>query len=181
MDYEDLFSILGVIFPNRVRAILSDGLLEGISGGYTIGTLQQIGSAIKAHCPVHSDFEGSAFTIGDVVSLTRVATLQNRPDIVVRYVHLPHQAKLPCQLVALACGPSDAIDELKAPSTDPFPLTDQEMNLALALAAGRSLQEMADWKDCSIHTVRNQLKSALRSTGVHSQSQLISLLRDWLV
>lgn len=181
MGSEDIFSILGAVFPNRVRVILSDGKLVGLSGGYTVGTLQQIGAAIEDGCPNHSNFESPTGESPAVANLTRLAMVQTRPAMIVRYLHLSHRPGLPCHVIALTTGPCDAIDELPTPSIAPLPLTDQEMSLAQNLVAGRSLQEIADAKGCSIHTVRNQLKSALRAVQAHSQGQLAFLVRDWLI
>ncbi|MEW4448957.1 hypothetical protein [Qipengyuania sp. JC766] len=181
MDSDELFSILGVVFPNRARAILAGGKMEGVSGGYSVGTLQEVGTAIARNCPLHPDFESDVSSGTEFASVTRLAILPGGPPMIVRYVHLPHRSGTACRVVALTCGPSDMIGELPVPSADPLPLTDQQMNLALDLVAGRSLQEIARARQCSIHTVRNQLKSALRATQAHSQGQLVTLVRDWLL
>ena len=59
-----------------------------------------------------------------------------------------------------------------------FKLTPSEAALALGLSTGRSLREMADERQVSIHTVRNQLKSIFGKTGVSRQSTLVALLAD---
>ncbi|GMN13878.1 helix-turn-helix transcriptional regulator [Altererythrobacter sp. MTPC7] len=61
-----------------------------------------------------------------------------------------------------------------------MPLTDKELEVAFAVATDKSALRIASQTVHSVHTVRNQIKSALRSTGRHSQSQLASLVRDWL-
>lgn len=55
-------------------------------------------------------------------------------------------------------------------------LTRTEAEIALMLAEGLSLAEIAEARQTSIHTVRNQVKAALAKTGVRRQSDLVMLL-----
>lgn len=57
-----------------------------------------------------------------------------------------------------------------------FGLTNAEARLAGALANGYSLEEIADDFNLSKNTVRSQLKSCFRKTGVCQQTQLVKLI-----
>lgn len=57
-----------------------------------------------------------------------------------------------------------------------FALTAAEAGIVLALADGLSLSEIAAARRVSIHTVRNQVKSALFKTGSRRQSDLVRLV-----
>ena len=52
-------------------------------------------------------------------------------------------------------------------------LTRAEIRVVTALAAGSGARELAERSELSIHTVRNQLKSAMSKIGVHSQRALV--------
>ncbi|HQU68319.1 MAG TPA: hypothetical protein PLI43_08975 [Albidovulum sp.] len=53
-----------------------------------------------------------------------------------------------------------------------------EADIALALHDGLSLAEIADTRRVSIHTVRNQVKSALSKTGSRRQADLVRLVEQ---
>ncbi|GAQ29859.1 helix-turn-helix transcriptional regulator [Ralstonia insidiosa] len=57
-----------------------------------------------------------------------------------------------------------------------FGLTNKECIVAARLAAGETLQEIADREFLSLHTVRVHIRDILRKTGTHRQSELVSLL-----
>ena len=57
-----------------------------------------------------------------------------------------------------------------------FGLTPAEARLAVALAAGDTLQDYAAMRAVSINAVRFLLKGIFRKTGVNSQAQLVALL-----
>ncbi len=59
-----------------------------------------------------------------------------------------------------------------------FSLTPKEIRLSLGLAQGRSVEVLATDFHLSRHTLRAQLKSVLRKTGVRSQSGLVRLLLE---
>jgi DNA-binding CsgD family transcriptional regulator len=61
-----------------------------------------------------------------------------------------------------------------------FGLTAAEARLANRLSAGEALQKIADELRISKETVRNQLKSLFQKTGVHRQSDLVSLFASFL-
>lgn len=55
-------------------------------------------------------------------------------------------------------------------------LTVAEAEVALRLAEGMTLQEIALERAVSLHTVRNQIKSALAKTGARRQTDLVGLI-----
>lgn len=61
-----------------------------------------------------------------------------------------------------------------------FGLTHAEAALAEALTTGASLAEIAEMRQVSKHTVRNQLKSLFQKTGTSRQGALIALLARFL-
>ena len=57
-----------------------------------------------------------------------------------------------------------------------YGLTPSEAQVAISLANGHSIDEIANASHHSAHTIRSQLKSVFRKTGVSRQSELIKLL-----
>jgi DNA-binding CsgD family transcriptional regulator len=57
-----------------------------------------------------------------------------------------------------------------------FGLTRKEAELALRLAAGRSLAEGARDQDISLNTARAHLRAIFAKTGIDRQSRLVSVL-----
>ncbi len=57
-----------------------------------------------------------------------------------------------------------------------YSLTPSEAQVAISLANGHSIDEIANQSHHSTHTIRSQLKSVFRKTGVSRQSELIKLL-----
>ena len=57
-----------------------------------------------------------------------------------------------------------------------YNLTPSEAQVAISLANGHSIEEIANLSHHSMHTIRSQLKSVFRKTGVSRQSELIKLL-----
>jgi DNA-binding CsgD family transcriptional regulator len=57
-----------------------------------------------------------------------------------------------------------------------FALTDAESELAVALCAGKTVDDTAAERGTSIHTVRTQLKSIFLKTGTNRQTDLVSML-----
>lgn len=57
-----------------------------------------------------------------------------------------------------------------------YSLTPSEAQVAISLANGHSIDEIAKSSHHSTHTIRSQLKSVFRKTGVSRQSELIKLL-----
>lgn len=57
-----------------------------------------------------------------------------------------------------------------------YGLTEAETEIAISLASGRSIEELATERGTSLHTVRFQLRAALAKTGARRQSDLSSLV-----
>jgi len=57
-----------------------------------------------------------------------------------------------------------------------YSLTPSEAQVAISLANGHSIDQIASNSNHSAHTIRSQLKSVFRKTGVSRQSELIKLL-----
>jgi DNA-binding CsgD family transcriptional regulator len=57
-----------------------------------------------------------------------------------------------------------------------YSLTPSEAQVSISLANGHSIDEIAKQSHHSSHTIRSQLKSVFRKTGVSRQSELIKLL-----
>ena len=57
-----------------------------------------------------------------------------------------------------------------------YSLTKSESQVAIGLVNGHSIEEIANGSNHSIHTIRSQLKSVFRKTGVSRQGELIKLL-----
>ena len=57
-----------------------------------------------------------------------------------------------------------------------YNLTPSEAQVSIGLANGHSIDEIANQSHHSAHTIRSQLKSVFRKTGVSRQSELIKLL-----
>jgi DNA-binding CsgD family transcriptional regulator len=57
-----------------------------------------------------------------------------------------------------------------------FGLTLREAEVALALAGGATAGEIARAAGVSVHTVRNQIKSALAKTGSRRQADLVRMM-----
>lgn len=107
-------------------------------------------------------------------------------------VLLPRQGRLPLMLMIaplrVAAGPVCGAALLFAfdpESTPPitaevvsrlFTLTDAEAQLAVALCCGKTLDEAAEARGTTVHTVRSQLKSIFVKTGTKRQADLVSLL-----
>lgn len=79
-----------------------------------------------------------------------------------------------CLLLALAQQSNDV--ELGQKLAHQFALSMAETDVAMSLTGGLSLPEIAEVRRVSIHTVRNQLKSALSKTGSHRQTDLVRLI-----
>lgn len=64
---------------------------------------------------------------------------------------------------------------------DRFGLTPKEAEVAVWLAYGQTMNQIAEMNGTSVHTVRSQLKSVLSKAGVNSQLALVALINRWFV
>lgn len=60
-----------------------------------------------------------------------------------------------------------------------FGLTLAEAAIALHIVNGNNMRNFADQRKLSRHTARNQLQQVFDKTGVHSQAELVRLLKDF--
>ena len=60
--------------------------------------------------------------------------------------------------------------------TSLFGLSKKESIIAIRLAAGETLNEIAEREFLSPHTVRVHIRDTLRKTGTHRQTELVRLL-----
>ena len=67
------------------------------------------------------------------------------------------------------------IDELTSALVNVYELTPSEAQVTAYLSQGSSLEEIAEKKGCSVHTIRTQIKCAYTKTGTRRQGQLVSL------
>lgn len=80
----------------------------------------------------------------------------------------------PCLLLTVKRRVEDRVaDQALA---DHYRLTNAELAIAGGIADGLSLAELAEQRRVSIHTVRDQVKSALTKTGSRRQSELVRLV-----
>lgn len=79
-------------------------------------------------------------------------------------------------LVLILQFPSENAGDRSALLRQATGLSLTEADIALALHDGLSLAEIADARRVSIHTVRNQVKSALSKTGSRRQADLVRLV-----
>lgn len=109
-----------------------------------------------------------------------------------RVVLLPRLGRLPLMLMiaplrvsaGVVCGAA-LLFAFDPESTPPitantvsslFTLTEAEAELAVALCSGKTLDEAAEARGTTIHTIRSQLKSIFAKTGTKRQADLVSLL-----
>ena len=57
-----------------------------------------------------------------------------------------------------------------------YGLTPAEADVAAAIAAGKSMQELAEERQISVETARTHVKRVMQKTGTHKQAQLVALL-----
>ncbi|MCA0272581.1 MAG: hypothetical protein LCH69_11020 [Proteobacteria bacterium] len=109
------------------------------------------------------------------------------PAPLVRAVRLSGQAAEGLNLGAIALSqrpslvlilqfPSENRDSLSAHLRQTAGLSRSEAEIAVALGDGLTLSEISEMRRASIHTVRNQVKSALSKTGSRRQADLVRLV-----
>ncbi|HVG49795.1 MAG TPA: hypothetical protein VM899_16840 [Rubellimicrobium sp.] len=75
-------------------------------------------------------------------------------------------------ITELVLGPAPAGQHI----IELFGLSKAEAELAIALLEGRHIEEIALERQVALSTVRSQLRSILRKTGLHRQGELVQLL-----
>lgn len=84
-------------------------------------------------------------------------------------------ANNPCLLLAVSPEPRGTVSSKNSFAAF-HGLTGAEVDVAFAVADGFTPSELAEQRDVSIHTVRNQLKSALSKSGARRQSELVAMI-----
>lgn len=87
---------------------------------------------------------------------------------------LPSGLSVRPAMILVVAG-SDPVSAQDSPLVAEHGLTPAEAEVVLQLAFGRSPREIAQERLASVHTVRNQIKSALAKTGLRRQSELAVL------
>ena len=67
-------------------------------------------------------------------------------------------------------------DDLAASLANEFGLTPAETDIVMRLNSGENSRAIADARSSSIHTVRNQLKTAMTKLGVRRQVDVVRLV-----
>ncbi|MCB2129746.1 MAG: helix-turn-helix transcriptional regulator [Rhodobacteraceae bacterium] len=168
-----------LLYANPVaQALLEDGGVVTCDGSCRVDFAQQ---------PAAVAFSGAIFAIrlSDMTHATEFHA--SEPASGTRY--LCRTARLPCDgphhwsfLSLIGAGEQCLLVTLQQVATkqdivshlmEQFGLTPHEAATSLALTEGKSPTDIAEARDVSIHTVRNQLKSAMTKLGVHRQSDLV--------
>ena len=115
-----------------------------------------------------------------MASALRVARPSGHPDLglVIRPVPASEWAKgqaSPCVAIFIS-DPHHQENASTQMLTELFQLTPAEANLAIKLARGLSLAEVAEQQSVSQHTTRAQLKSIFAKTGATRQAELVRLV-----
>lgn len=146
---------------------LDDGYLSSSSLGITKQIHLEIVKAINL----------SRGAVAEACGIVRIARSDRRPLILL---------VSPLSMAAEGGGQVAALvfmydQELARGLTRPmvrtlFGLTGAEADLAIALCAGKTVDDAAGERGTSIHTVRTQLKSIFQKTGTNRQTDLVSML-----
>ena len=136
--------------------------------------LQIVNGRLTAHSPHYQGLlQGAlsaAITGRKTPSVLAFETNDGPPRTV---IVLPVPDERPCAL--LVFGENHEDTGLRDLVLQSFGLTLAERRLAMLLLAGKSLQDAADEANLTISTARSYLKRIFAKTGIHRQSQLVSL------
>ncbi len=72
----------------------------------------------------------------------------------------------------------DVVPALRKTLRERFGLTESEIAVAILIGDGLQADEIAQQRDVSVHTVRDQIKASLRKTGMARQAGLVRMLHD---
>ncbi len=78
--------------------------------------------------------------------------------------------------VLMLVDPDEQAEPLEAVLRQAFGLTRSEARIAVGLARGLDLQDIADARGISVGTARVQLRNLFAKTGTHRQAELVALL-----
>ena len=169
-----LLALLRDAFPLHLAIVLwPDGWL--CLGGRQIddgAEIAGIAAAVEAACPRVDLFN-------DTAAACAMVELNDAGETLVRYLRLDGDGR---ETTVLAiCRPRQTGTVLNSAMLERISaFTRREAEIAVRLAAGDTLADISDDLGIAIHTVRNQLKSAMRKANVHSQAALVACLYHWL-
>lgn len=132
-----------------------------------VGEVVGVARALAAKLPVVLALFEIDLPLADRATLAAVRTILVRPH---------RDAQLIAALGCALAGPADASATPTVASR--FGLSMREHEIVDLLAGGDRISGIAKRLGLSLHTVRNNVKSAFRKCSVHSQEQLIALARD---
>lgn len=166
-----------ILYANaRAEALLSEGhLIRHDPLGrlrFTDGeAMMRLGSALDPR----SRSIGAAFRIRS-----------SQPPQEVRLMQVSSSTMDQVQLPMLMQGPTPRLLLVLRPAVDPseaalrvaplLGLTRAETEVALAITEGATIAEVAEARGVSVHTIREQVKSALAKTGARRQSDLVRMV-----
>jgi len=119
-----------------------------------------------------TDRPGAAFRLGPANAAQEARLLRIRPEAL-RYLALPILMRAPIPEHLLVIRPIAARPDEAGPVIAQLGLTRAEADVALALAAGATIAEIAEARGASIGTVRHQVKAAMAKTLSRRQSDLV--------
>lgn len=173
-----------IVFANDpAQYLLEDGQVVGVDQlnkvvFANVQAQQRLEQAIKSLVRKNHVFT-DAFLIPPVIlgmspckcHLTRMNLEQ---DGQVGFLQLGSEVRGACLMITLSAP--DQADKVVEVLSSAYRLTEAEIRVVLDLETGLSLREMSDTRQISIHTVRNQLKSAMFKLDVHRQTEVLRLI-----
>lgn len=160
------FHLSGSLFPHHIRALWWNSQLVAFNRDLTDASARPLFDHLVLMMPDH-------LPVGEIAA--RPIILPGASPVLARYVQLTStsQNDFIFGFVSLSwnIGAQTGDSHLNILS-----LTRREREIALQLAAGHSIVEIAERTACSPNTTRNLLKSAMRKTGCRSQSELVHLV-----
>jgi DNA-binding CsgD family transcriptional regulator len=126
-----------------------------------------------------------ALAYGPVVErVTRpvaVPRRNGRPPLLVRVVPISgaaHDVFMLARAVLIVADPTDARSSTVETIATMLGLSGAEARMALQIASGQRLQDIADIERITIETARSRLKSVFAKTGTHRQVELAVLIAN---
>jgi DNA-binding CsgD family transcriptional regulator len=149
---------------------LSDGRLSALSGRANDGLQRLIDSASRSDVAGQSDPE--------ILALPR----PGRRPLLVHAAPIVRSAQdvFRCAgAILMLVEPDEPREPAEPVLRQAFGLTPVEAQIALGLARGQDLQEIATNRAVSVGTVRMQIKSIFQKTETHRQAELVALLNHF--
>ncbi|TPG20110.1 helix-turn-helix transcriptional regulator [Sphingomonas koreensis] len=172
---ERLLTILRDAFPLHLAIVLRPEGWVCLAGGQVQDGVEiaPIAFAVEDACP-HDQLRDAAAVA------TAMVDLNGAGETLVRYVKL-HGRDVPDPAILAICRPRQAHRALDSGMLERISsLSRREAEITVRLAAGDTLADISSDLGVTIHTARNQLKSAMKKARVHSQAALVACLYHWL-